>query len=229
METIKTIAFILLIGWGAISGYQWYAHSDFIPPADHDEMLDEVTRAKSAEIAARDVIVARLETQVADAIKQRDEAVAARVEISGRLRAVRDDLQTARQQLQLASILSQDPDTGELVVEETTVTEIVTFTEELFRITCTATFSKDGCFTMDANLDVLRDTDISITLADRGNDYLMVYYHLPDFEMEGTRVLTFQPDPAPKQEFNIWKQTRSLLIYGGIGVAFLKVLELVFG
>jgi hypothetical protein len=215
---MKNTIITLLVLLAAYLAYDSYMSRGFIPPDRVDALIDENTRVLSAEIRSQKAIADSIRSEseaMAKWIDDNKEKVIAYTRLSGQLRMYRDSLRTVQTRFNLAD-LPEEPDT--------TITHSETYTSGLFEVRCKVTFSGSGCITIESDLRQLRDIDISFTLTDRGHGYVNSYLYLPDFDLERSEQISFQPEPAQR---STWERIREAGLWLGIGVGLLKLLEFI--
>lgn len=230
METLKTILLFLFIAWGAIAGYKWFDYKDNVPPEAVDELVDERTRVQSAQIVDIEDInkIIRYENErMADRIAQQEETIVSLTRAAGQLDIYRDSIQVLQNRFNISDITTIN-ETGQTVFADTTITSIETFSDNLFKVTCSVTFSSSGCIAIGSSLEQQRDIHITYALVDRGSGYLNAYLHLPDFNMQETMQFTYQPEP--EQDKSFWQQHgKQILTYGLGAVVITTVIRALIG
>jgi hypothetical protein len=217
---MKNTIITLLIALLAYLTYDSYMSRNFIPPDRVDALLDENTRVLSAEIRSQKAIADSIRSEseaMAKWIDDNKEKVIAYTRLSGQLRMYRDSLRTVQTRFDFSDL----PQPNE---PDTTIIHSETYTSGLFQVQCKVTFSGSGCITIESDLRQLRDIDISFTLTDRGHGYVNSYLHLPDFDLERSEQISFQPEPL---ERSTWERIKEAGLWLGIGVGLLKLLEFI--
>ena len=158
METLKTIALIIVLLAAGIAAHQWWTRADYVPPEKVNEILDENTRVMSAQVRSREEIIEILEREskdAADRIRDFEEEVVAQAEIVGRLSIYRDSVETLNKRLATRDIIR--------VIEEGQDTIAVftkTFGDSLFEVKSSVQFSPDS---IENRLDLQQLRDIRMT------------------------------------------------------------------
>lgn len=216
METIKTIALLIITLLAGISAYQWLSRAEYVPPEAVDQMLDENTRVMSAQIRDREAIIASLREDseaAADRIEELQEEIIAHAQVAGELRIYRDSVQSLQQHLATRDIIK--------IIEEgrdTTAVFAETFSDSLFQVTSSVRFSPES---IENRLDLqqLRPIRMSFTVTEGDQGQVLFYTYLPDFGH--TEQAVWSPPPEVKRPWyqRYWKE---IAIGGLVAVLAIK-------
>lgn len=178
---MKELLIFALVAVAGYFGWQVYQKSDWIAPAQVDEMLSDSTRVFSSIIASERALSDSL-SQVSDEalkrISEQQERIQTLTTLAGRVRVERDTVVIW--------------EAVEIPAQDTTITFTQTFTDSLFVVTSEIRF-RDGAFTNTLDLEQLRDLRIDITLTERQYQ-VITYVTSPDFELNEYRTIQVQPE-----------------------------------
>lgn len=206
--------------------------SGYIAPEKVDMLLDEQTRVHTAEIQSLEHILGEIEESsaaMADRIREQNERIVSFTRIEAELRITEDSLDyyRSRPARRVRDFVTLDP-AGAVALKDTTIIESRTFTQGLFRVSCTVSLNPSGCFTITPELQQLRPIRIEHTIALQPSGHVNSYVHIPDFDMELTEVESFQP---PVQQQKSWwdKNGKSVVLTTGATVAVIQAVRILFG
>ena len=190
-------------------------YSEYIHPDNHDTLLDENTRLLSAKITDLETIKDRIEAvseAQAKRIEDQEERLLTFTEIEGKLNLYRDSLRVVRQ-FNLSGFIA---DTSTTALPDTTITMSEQYTSGLFEVTCSVTFSRTGCVSIQADLQQLRPTRMTYTTTEYRPGLFNTYIYLEDFDQEETLQLSYQPPPEVAGK-TIWQEyIRPAIAYTGL-------------
>ena len=197
-------------------------YSEYIHPDTHDMLIDENTRLISAKITDLETINARIKAhseKQAERIEEQEERLITFTEIEGKLNLYRDSLRTITQ-FDLAAFIA---DTSNTAPADTTITVRERYTSGLFEVSCSVTFSRTGCVSVQADLQQLRATRMTYTTTEYRPGLFNTYIYLEDFDQEETLQLSYQPPPEVPATFwqQWWRESIGFALAVGLLLALL--------
>lgn len=226
METVKTIAIVILALVAGKVAYDNYQTRNFVAPEAVDEMVDEHTRVTSALTRDKQDIERQLREfseAAADRIAELEEEILIYAETSARLRAERDSLEAQWQDV---------PSDWFAVYEETVSREESvridplpaptrlsfreTFNNSLYACT-SEVWVEGGRLYNDLDSEWLRDLRWSTTVTEGDAGQLLIYVSAPELDISYQEAFTPRGMKGPERAWYIryWRE----LVIGGLGAA----------